>query len=107
MGPLFILPHVRLVNLLIDGKKEEAVIDLADQVVEDFDRYPALKSQVDILGPAPQPLSRLKSQYRWHITLRSKSSKALHDLAEVALHFAKEKTSTVRLAVDVDPISML
>lgn len=106
-GPALYPPHVRLINLLIDGKKEEAVIDLADKVVRHFDRHPTLTHQVAVLGPAPQPLSRLKSQYRWHITLRSESSKALHELAEVALAFAKEETSSVRLAVDVDPVSML
>jgi len=101
-------PFNRLVNLLFDGKDEAAVIREAETAATRLARRSRdRKLDVELLGPAPQPISRLKGQYRWHITLRGPSARDLHRLAEDALKFAEESAGRVRLAVDVDPASML
>jgi primosomal protein N' (replication factor Y) len=65
------------------------------------------QARCTILGPSEAPLSRLKNVYRWQCLLKAESVKdlqsVLHGLRE---HAAKSK-STVRLDIDVDPISSM
>jgi primosomal protein N' (replication factor Y) len=102
-------PHRRLVNLLFDGRDEEKVIARAEAVEGALrDMAGARGLEVELLGPAPQPLSRLKGKHRWHLTLRGVDHHALRDLADRALADAEEQgRSAVRLSVDVDPASLL
>jgi primosomal protein N' (replication factor Y) len=60
---------------------------------------------VRVLGPAEAPLSRLKGRTRWQLFLRAKRSTALRVLLRAAANVGAPKA--VRLAVDVDPVSML
>jgi len=101
-------PHRRLVNLMLDGKDEAAVIREADNLAAHLAReIQVARSGVDLLGPAPQPVSRLKGKHRWHVTLRGPSHTELRHLAGKALSIADATRSSVRLAVDVDPLSLL
>lgn len=100
-------PLTRLVNLLFDGKEEEAVMKEAEALAARLGaRIRADGLKVDLLGPAPQSLSRLKGKYRWHLTLKSNDHRVLNAVGELAL---KEMSpgGGVRLSVDVDPANLL
>lgn len=60
---------------------------------------------VDILGPAPAPISLLRNRYRWHILLKSKSRAGLHRSIESITRMTIPPQ--VRYKIDVDPYSML
>jgi primosomal protein N' (replication factor Y) (superfamily II helicase) len=65
--------------------------------------------QLRMLGPSPAPLQRLAGRFRWRLILLAPDPRtlaALLDAAEPALQKASRE-SGVRLAVDVDPQSML
>lgn len=63
------------------------------------------KLELKLLGPAPAPLARLKTLYRWHILVKSKSVSSLLKLMRELRH---EKTSSkVRLVFDLDPQDLL
>jgi primosomal protein N' (replication factor Y) len=98
-------PYVRLINLLFDGRDEAKVIEEANAVAAFLRRSLKPGDQVDFLGPAPQPLSRLKGKHRWHLTLRGPEHKRLQELSAHVLE--QETTRGVRLTVDVDPVSLL
>ena len=101
-------PHKRLVNLMVDGKSESTVRRWITQLGEALRREVERRGlQVDLLGPAPQPVSRLKGQYRWHITLRGARPAELKHLARLAISRAESGLKGARLAVDVDPVSLL
>ncbi len=63
--------------------------------------------KVDVVGPAPAPLTRLRNRFRYHVMLRSSDRKALRrvlgqlDLARAAL------PRSVRCSIDVDPVQLL
>jgi primosomal protein N' (replication factor Y) (superfamily II helicase) len=100
-------PLTRLVNFLFDGKEEEQVMKEADRLAEKIAakiRADGLK--VELLGPAPQSLSRLKGKYRWHLTLKSKDHRVLRTLGDLAL-VEMAPAGGVRLSVDVDPANLL
>ncbi len=60
---------------------------------------------VDILGPAPTPIARIRNRYRWHLILRSKNRAALHSAIEGVEQV--ELTTNADLRIDVDPYTML
>ena len=100
-------PHKRLVNLMLDGSDEATVIAEAEKLAAHLLREVRGGDGLEVLGPAPQPVSRLKGKHRWHVTLRGGDHRRLHRLAARALALAEERTGRVRLAVDVDPASLL
>ncbi len=102
--PLGYPPHQRMANLLFDGADEAAVIKYAQKEADQLGG----ESRIMLLGPAPMPLSRLKGQYRWHLTLISaeanRLTRVLHGAVDRAL---QSRSSRVRVQVDMDPASML
>jgi primosomal protein N' (replication factor Y) len=63
---------------------------------------------VQILGPAPMPLARLRGEHRWHLLLKSASRPALREtLAGALARLRDQRFSGVRWAVDVDPHQLL
>jgi primosomal protein N' (replication factor Y) len=58
-----------------------------------------------VLGPAEAPLSRLKGRTRWQLFVKAQNARALRTLARAAMTVTGPRT--VRLSVDVDPISTL
>ena len=72
--------------------------------IEQCDGKPG--ARVEILGPAPAPIEKLRNRFRWQILLRSKQSAPLLSLARRARELLP-RTRSVRLHVDVDPHSML
>jgi primosomal protein N' (replication factor Y) len=93
---------------MLDGTEEAEVIREAEKLAAHLHQEIRRDGEgVEILGPAPQPVSRLKGKHRWHVTLRGEDHRRLHTLAERALALAEERAGRVRLAVDVDPVSLL
>ena len=98
-------PFQHLVHLRLDGTDEDKVArgarDLAQALRRERTRAP-----LEILGPAPAPIARLRNRYRWQILLKGKSRPALLALARRAVALAPRGRAT-RIHVDVDPYNML
>lgn len=60
---------------------------------------------VEVLGPAPAPISFIRNRYRWHIILRSKNRTALHKAIGCLEQTAIPAKADVK--IDVDPYTML
>jgi len=99
------VPFRRMANLLFDGPDEAEVTRVAEAVAQRLTGRPG----VELLGPAPMPLSRLKGQYRWHLTLLAGRpgllTALLHDV--LAAQWARRGRPRVRVQADMDPASML
>jgi len=65
----------------------------------------AAPSGVEVLGPTPAPLARLRNRYRFRFVLRAVERKPLRD-ALLAVARAQSHRH-VRMAIDVDPVNML
>ena len=61
---------------------------------------------LEILGPAPSPIAKLRNRYRWQILLKARSRAALLALARRAVALMPKGRAT-RIHVDVDPYNML
>lgn len=103
-------PSSRLVNLRIDGPRADEVETRARALaaaLRDKQRgAPRLREQIEILGPAPAPIEKLRNRYRWQILLKGKLSSSLLELAQQARdRFPQSRRA--RLQIDVDPYNML
>ncbi|GBD29164.1 Primosomal protein N' [bacterium HR32] len=61
---------------------------------------------VEVLGPAPAPLSPLRGRYRWHLLVRGQDGEPVRRALRAALERWRPPAG-VRVAVDVDPLEML
>jgi primosomal protein N' (replication factor Y) (superfamily II helicase) len=73
---------------------EKAAAQLADALRADF-------PDVQVLGPAPDPLPKARGEYRRRIALKSKNEAALLDAAHAA--HAARSPGDVRVTITVDP----
>jgi len=99
-------PFGRLVVLRLEGVDPDATERAANELARAGRRADA---GVTLRGPAPAPLERLRNRYRWQILLSSRSVRALHASVRTLLTAwrASRAARTIRLVVDVDPVSML
>ncbi len=102
-------PFGRLVQLRLDGLKAKDVEQKARSMGASLRRYITNRDkgaeQIEILGPAPAPIEKLRNRYRWQILLKGKKGPPLLDLAKAAQGLCPQ--GNVRLHIDVDPYNML
>ena len=65
----------------------------------------AVPAGVEVLGPTPAPLSRLRNRYRFRFVLRAAERKPLRDALLAVARASSHRL--VRMAIDVDPVNML
>lgn len=101
-------PHGRLVAVRVDGSDEVAVADCARRLAKTAESAAVeleLAAAVEIRGPVPAPIEKLRGRTRWQVWLRSGER---HALRRVVREISKVETPrSVRVVVDVDPISAL
>jgi primosomal protein N' (replication factor Y) len=101
-------PSVRLGCVRVDGADPllvRQVAEAAAQAARRLAQKAPPEEQAEVLGPAEAPLGRLKGRTRWQLFLRAKRSTSLRVLLRAAAEV--DTPRSVRLAVDVDPVSML
>ena len=119
-GALRYPPFSHVATLLLRGKDEKQVIAAAHAVHDQLQTWltaPSSASQisdvrepvVEILGPAPAPLSKIEGKFRWHFLLRSDSVESISQLLKqltdeqpVAI-----KSNAIDFVIDIDPTSIL
>ncbi|HIJ89218.1 MAG TPA: primosomal protein N' [Desulfuromonadales bacterium] len=100
-------PFAFLAAFAISGLAEQAVSDQADLTARLLAQLKSeLKVRVEILGPAPSPLYRLRNRFRRQILLKGANRSDLHRLLACWRQRAA-KISTVRISVDIDPVDMM
>ena len=103
-------PHVRLANIVISGTDENAVQQESEQAAEWVRAIIATTAgDVELIGPAPCPIDRIRGRWRWHFLLRSRRVSAL---AAACRHLylryeTKPGRADLRLVIDRDPVSLL
>lgn len=103
-------PFARMVNIRINGADEVEVKKCAERTASFLREELGRRGwqDVDILGPAPAPLARIKNKTRWQLMLKSSQVNRLHVLCEVLLGAAGRMSQAgVNLGLDVDPENMM
>ena len=97
---LYLPPFCHMVNLTLRGRKEERVFKASENLKANLEKEIKSKN-IEILGPAPSPISKMKGLYRWNIFLRSESVESIISILKKALD--KSKSFGIIITVDVDP----
>ncbi len=97
-------PFGFLVNLVFSGNEAEKTAKEAEETAEALRRC---TGDVEILGPAPCPLSRIRGKSRVQVLLKATSRAPLHRLLSRLGEIRKRISRGIQLSVDVDPIDML
>ena len=116
-------PFTRLINVRFegrDGQQVEATASLFLQMVEQTRQSPPFSpppsggesagaAGLQILGPAPAPIERIKGRVRWQLLVKGPDRPLLHALIGKAHDaFVQAKPPrTVRTIIDVDPYSVV
>lgn len=123
-GVLQYPPFSHVGTLLLRGKDEKQIEEAAHAVEAQLQTWLADKastaqtdkiegdvgaSEVEILGPAPAPLSKIEGKFRWHFLLRSNSVESISQLLK---HLTDEppvaiKSNAIEFVIDIDPTSIL
>lgn len=101
-------PYVRMANVLLWGKGEEAVRRVAN------DLHTALEKRVrdyggegwHVLSATPCVLAKLRGTFRWHIVVKCPLDADLSGVL-LPLFRARKIDRDVNVAVDVDPVDLL
>lgn len=103
-------PFRRLINVRVEAHDATT----AERVARDFSaclrsRRGGAATAVEVLGPAPAPIERLRGWYRWQVLIRGTSRSAMRSAVEHGLEEigSPRRGPRIRVVVDVDPISML
>lgn len=99
-------PFVHLVNIIFRGRSREKLMEYG-KAMSDALREKFAQVNIDVIGPAPLPFSKLRGHYRWHLMLKCGNNWL--DLAPSLREClrALKKPSQVHYVIDVDPISIL
>ena len=102
-------PHTRLANLVISAADEVKAQESAEHAANWL--LGLLETRrietVQLLGPAPCPIDRIRRRWRWHLLLKSDDSAALgRVLGYFATRFDRPG-GDLRLEIDRDPVSLL
>ncbi len=101
-------PFSRLVHLRFEGPSLREVEQRAKFMGQRLRRHQEEwqgAGRIEVLGPAPAPIEKLRSRYRWHILLKGRKGSPILELAKEAR--AIFPRGGVRLYIDVDPYHML
>ncbi|MCU1335512.1 MAG: replication restart helicase PriA [Bryobacterales bacterium] len=98
-------PFGALANIVIRSTNEEDALSRSAALGRLLNPAP---EGVRVMGPAPSPVLRVKSEYRYQMLLKTAGRKRLSEvLAEVRRFAAAEKWGPANLAIDVDPMTLL
>jgi primosomal protein N' (replication factor Y) len=106
-------PFSYLACLKLQGNNSKAAATMAQrmgrEISEILNKWPKRGKDIQVLGPAEAPLSKLKGKYRWQILIKCGKAVLLHYLLEEVQGLSKKilRSSGVSMIVDVDPYQML
>jgi primosomal protein N' (replication factor Y) len=98
-------PVSRVALLTLKGRNEEKVKFSADHLKRELEKNLKAFKDLILAGPAPAPLLRAETFYRYQIMLRTRVMSALsRELARIIQSLALPED--VLLAVDIDPVNL-
>ena len=97
-------PFTRLAAVIVEGANEAQVIRTAKQLASSTSHE--TRNTIHVLGPAPAPLYMLRGKYRFRLLVRADRAINLPDYVKGWVA-AMDAPSSVRIRIDIDPVSFL
>jgi primosomal protein N' (replication factor Y) len=106
-------PLCRLVNFRITAPTQEAAERgaalCADVARKALERASGRGEALEVLGPAPAVVTRVRNRWRWQVLLKGNSLTEMHSVAKAVLESTGRRSfgGGAVLIVDVDPAGVL
>ena len=98
-------PFSRIALLTVEGRNEEKVAFAAEHLRKGVDACVAGWKDVILAGPAPAPLAKAETFYRYHVMIRCRQMPKLSQrLAEYLVE--QQWPDEIRVTVDIDPVNL-
>ena len=97
-------PLTALVNLVVRGADARTALSDANTLAQHL-RARADGGRFKVLGPAPAPVAKVRGEYRAQMFLKGSHRAAMREAVEAAM--AAQPELRRRVAVDIDPVSIL
>jgi primosomal protein N' (replication factor Y) len=97
-------PFGRLLQITTQSQEERAAFEKGREIalaLREVAPHP-----VQVLGPAPAPVSKIRGEYRWHTLVKAPGAAIIHEIAEGCREHLRSKKK-IRVVADVDPYTML
>jgi primosomal protein N' (replication factor Y) (superfamily II helicase) len=98
-------PLARIALLTLKGRNEEKVKLSAAHVRTELEKLVGTSADLVIAGPAPAPLARAETFYRYQLMLRTRGMSKL-SRAIAQLQTTLSLPDDVQMAVDIDPVDL-
>jgi primosomal protein N' (replication factor Y) len=100
-------PFTALINICVRDKEFDKANNAASDLARELREF-AKDASLRVLGPAPAPIARIKSEHRFQILIKARSRKR----AREALDFGMERVILAghnprSFSIEVDPISLM
>ncbi|MDP5012403.1 MAG: primosomal protein N', partial [Alphaproteobacteria bacterium] len=95
-------PFYRLISITLSSLRE----DILQETCRQLARVIPQTEQIDVLGPAPSPMYRLRSRYRMRFLIKGDRKQNLQTFTKVWLAEIKMHTA-IQVHIDVDPLSFM
>ncbi len=99
-------PVSRMAMLLLKGRNEDKVKLSAAHVKQEIDKRAAALGDLIVTGPAPAPLARAETKYRYQILFRTRHITKLSPIL-VELSAAINLPEGVDMMIDIDPVNLM
>jgi primosomal protein N' (replication factor Y) len=101
-------PFGRLIAVRVDAPDEKLAERIADRLGDAARATAAVQEgHVEVLGPAPAPIARVRGRHRYRLLFKGMERKRLREAALAVLAAIDAGIAPARASVDVDPVSML
>ncbi|MFH1437046.1 MAG: primosomal protein N' [Pseudomonadota bacterium] len=107
---LFYPPFSYLALVRLEGADEGKVADRARDIVGVLrNAASGARGTVQILGPAPSPILKIRKRFRYQILLKAAKRKTVGAIMDelISARLKNEKKSDVRVIIDIDPLGFM
>jgi len=97
-------PFSKLIRVVLSFRNKDGAARIMKEVSGRIRKIKA--SDIEILGPSPAPIEKIRNYWRWHLILKGKNAKSLRSVASKILDSVRD-VREIKTDVDVDPINLL
>jgi primosomal protein N' (replication factor Y) len=101
-------PFGKLVHVVVSAEEESEAASSAKRLAESLEPAGLVTpGGLELLGPVPAALSRLRGRYRYQLLVKGSDTRAVRVAAETLYRATRDLPNSTAASVDVHPINML
>ncbi len=100
-------PFASLMRTIVHDENEEVAKNAADTLALAARAEMPIGAEIELLGPAPAPLAKLRGRFRFMLLVKGADAATLRRVAQAQLRAAKRLPRSVQTALDARPVNML